>query len=149
MNLPFQPEATDFCETLAPIAAEIGTGVALALSRQFGGMRLYIPQVWRADLDLNVLGTEPAQKLCRMFGPERVEIPIVPFTADAIGRFSASLAAQGLTSSEIARTLGVSWKRIQRARSRAGQPMPQEARAKAKDTRQIDILDWLNRRGAA
>lgn len=137
------PAVEDFVEGMVPIAAELGVEVARELVRQFGGTRLYVPRAWREQLPLNVVGEEIARQLCERFGPERIDFPLVPWTPDAIVRFVGEMQRTGSTNSDMARELGVSYKRIQRARS--GQHLPASSRRlRIADQRQIDLVDWLN-----
>lgn len=137
------PQVDDFIESLQPIASEIGVGTAIALTTHFGGSRLYVPLKWRETLDLNVLGVEEAQKLCQMFGPERIDIPKMPWTVAALRRFVAQMRSEGGSNGEIARQIGVSWRTVTRL---AGAPSNlTNRRGRATDEQQGDLVDWLSR----
>lgn len=137
-----EPKTKDLLDGLQPLASELGVDVVLQLVKHFGGVRLYVPVTWRDDLAFNaILGEEMARRLCTLFGPEQIDIPFAPWTSAAIVRFVAELDRQGRSVSEIALTLGVSYKRVQRARS--GRPTPPERR-RGPDPRQINLIDWLN-----
>lgn len=140
-----EPTEDDFTEGLQPIAAVLGVETVRDIVRHFGGTRLYIPRNWREGLPLDVLGEERARRLCERFGPERIEIPLVPWTHSAILRFVTAMDRAGRTSGEIARELGVSYKRVQRSRTATGLTGPR--RRRLVDDRQIDMVDWLDGAG--
>jgi hypothetical protein len=138
-----EPVTDDFIDGLQPIASELGVAFVRELVRHFGGTRVYVPRAWREGLPLNVLGDEQVRKLCTMFGPERIDIPLVPWTGAAIVRFASQLEAAGHNVGEIAREIGVSHRRIQRWR-KSGGVIAGPRRRRAHDERQIDLVDWLN-----
>lgn len=138
-----QPRVSDFIESLQPIASEVSVEAARDLAAHFGGTRLYVPQNWRADLDINVIGETMAQQLCKLFGPERIEIPLMPFTPEALKRFTDELRVLGRSNGEIARLLGVSYRTVTRMSSGAA-PLTRKRR-RAFDDRQIDLEELIAR----
>ena len=135
-------EVGDFVDSLQPIASEIGVETAVQMAQHFGGSRLYVPATWRETLDLNVVGVDEAQKLCSLFGPERIDIPKMPWTVPALKRFVERMRSAGLSNGEIARSLGVSWRTVTRL---ATGVVLTNGRRRATDERQGDLVDWLSR----
>lgn len=140
------PQVGDFLDGLQPIAAELGAPATLEIVRFYGGARLYVPRRWTQSLDLNeALGNEAAATLCARFGPERIDIPIQPFTVKALARFVDRLREEeGLTNGQIARTLGVSWRTVTRLTGGERSHAPRLRRRA--DARQVDLVDWLSAR---
>lgn len=139
--MTIEPRVEDFLDSLQPIASEMSPDVVMDLVKHFAGRRLYVPGRWREDLDLNVLGIDRARRLCELFGPERIDIARSPFTRRAIQRFAQELAEKGLRSGEIAHTLGLSYRTIERI---SGATILTKARRRSVDERQIDLVDWLS-----
>lgn len=135
-----ETRVSDLTEGIQPIAEQMGVEMTLKLVKHFGGSRLYIPQRWNASLDLNVLGEDVAQTLCSLFGPERIDLPLMPYTATALKRYADALRGAGQTNGEIARTLGISWRTVARLSTTA--PLTTKRR-RALDARQLDIEDFL------
>jgi len=144
--MTIEPRVGDFLDSLQPIASELGPALVVDLVKHFAGSRLYVPARWRDDLKLNAVGEERARRLCEMFGPERIDIPRIPWTPAAIRRFARELADRKLTASEIAREIGISYRTIERALS--GTPVLTGRRRRPTDERQIDLVDWLARGGS-
>lgn len=136
-----EPRVDDFLDSLQPIAEQMDPAVVMDLVTHFAGRRLYVPKQWRADLDLNVLGEERARRLCELFGPDRIDIARSPFTRRALQRFAKDLAGRGMRAGEIAHSLGVSYRTIERI---ATGSILTKARRRPVDERQIDIVDWLS-----
>ncbi len=139
-----EPRVDDFVDELQPIAAEVGINAAWSLSRIFGATRLYIPKKWRDGLDLNLIGADAARLLCERFGPERIDVPRVPFTAPALHRFAAFARKNGASNGRIARELGISHRTV--SRLAAGTPVLTARARRVNDERQVDLIDWLNNR---
>jgi hypothetical protein len=139
--LMITPRVKDFVDGLQGIADFIGADAARAISTHFGGTKLYVPRNWREDIDINVIGVEEAQKLCRHFGAERIDVPLMPFTAEALRRFVSALRAENRSNAEIARAIGVSWRTV----TRMGQNAPPltKGRVRVSDERQSDLEAWL------
>ncbi len=135
-----EPRVGDFLDSLQPIASEMSPAVVLDLVKHFAGRRLYVPGRWREDLDINILGDDCARRLCELFGPERIDIARCPYTRRALQRFAKELAEQGMRSGEIAHSLGVSYRTIERI---ATSTILTKARRRPVDERQIDLVDWL------
>ncbi|QLP96174.1 MAG: hypothetical protein HZY79_00505 [Rhodoblastus sp.] len=136
------PEVGDFLDSLQPLAAEIGVATTLEIVRLFGGARLYVPRRWTPDLEFNALGEAVAGRLCAMFGPERIDIPRMPFTVAALRRYAERLRAQeGLTNGQIARALGLSWRSVTRLGGTAS--FAAGRRRRRIDERQIDLEELL------
>jgi hypothetical protein len=137
-----QPRVSDFIESLQPIASEVSVEAARDLATHFGGTRLYVPRTWRPELDVNAIGEVAAQKLCIMFGPERIDIPRMPFTAEALKKFVDEMRAQGQSNGAIARELGLSWRTVTRL-STTTSPLTGKRR-RVLDDRQIDIEELIS-----
>lgn len=99
----------DLAGVLADLAEDVGRTGALALAREFGGTRVYVPESMTEDHRLAaLLGVGPASRLSWRFGGETIEIPLGPYsrqgmTTRAIERY---LADGKLTHAEIAREVG-------------------------------------------
>lgn len=136
-----EPRVEDFIDSLQPLAAELGVPATLEIVRRFGGARLYVPRRWREELELNAIGIEAARALCARFGPERIDIPRTPFTAQALVRTLQAMRADGATNGQIAVALGMSWRTVTRlAAGRADGPAGRRRRV---DERQTDLVDYL------
>ena len=97
---------------LRSVAEMTNLGIALALARDFGGTRQYIPKRPQADKWLAAaIGLEAAEILCGVYGDRHVEIP--KFAAK---RRLAILQADG-TAAEIARAYGVTERHVRRVRN--------------------------------
>ncbi len=127
LNRPFQRSPIYYCargetltwedlngETLQAIADEIGIEKTLELCVYFGGIRLYIPKVLLDSHPIMVLGRKAAFKLCRMFGPARVEIPICGLSDKALKRLVTARIKAGESNSKVALALGLSWRTVTR-----------------------------------
>jgi plasmid maintenance system antidote protein VapI len=136
----------DISDTLAGIAEQISVDVALDVARHFGGTRLYVHSRWREGLPIAVLGEETAQRLCRMFGGELIDVPKCPWLPAAIIRISGELRARGLPVNDIARLLDLSWRTVNKALS--GQMHPASRKGRPADDRQMDIENWIGRNAA-
>ena len=134
-------EAGDFVESMQGIAAEIGPEAARDLALHFGGTRLFIPKNWHVELSINLIGDEKAKRLCALFGPERLDIPMMPYRVDALKRFVALMRDQDMNANEIARSLHMSYRSVQAYAS--GKRALTGRRVKALDVRQADLIDWL------
>lgn len=133
----------DFVADLQPIASEIGVQAARDLVSQFGGTRLYVPKHWRPELAFNaVIGESLGQQLCQLFGPERIEMPIVAFTKAGAVRIAQALHTEGRLHNEIARELGMSRRNVTRLLSGAPAPLTR-GRKRVRDERQVDLEELL------
>jgi hypothetical protein len=135
------PRVDDFVDSLQPLASELGVDAVIALVQHFGGTRLYIPQTPRDDSPLMVLGSEVAALLCKLFGPERLDIPKTAFRREALVAWVTALRRQGETNNAIARQLDVGYRFVQEAV--AGLPVkPSNGsnRGRISDTRQMSLL---------
>lgn len=140
------PQIDDLLDGLQPLAAELGVAATLEIVRHFGGTQLYVPQRWTPQSDLNALGDETAQRLCALFGPERIDVPLMPFNLPALSRYVERLRADGLNNARVARSLGLSWRTV--TRLAGGAPRPAKRKGRARDPRQIDIEEMILTRGA-
>lgn len=101
-------------EALQTIADEIGIEKALEICVNFSGVRLYIPKVLIDSHPIVIIGREAAFKLCRAFGPSRIEIPIQALTDNALRRFVEARIKAGQSNSKVALALGISWRTVSR-----------------------------------
>ncbi len=138
-----RPRVSDFIESLQPIASEVSVEAARDLATHFGGTRLYVPRTWRPELDVNAIGEAAAQKLCNMFGPERIDIPRMPYTAEALKKFVDGMRAQGQSNGAIARALGLSWRSVTRLSTTTS--LLTGKRRRVPDDRQITIFEMIER----
>lgn len=139
-----EPRIGDFLDELQPIAAEISVDAAWALSRHFRKTRVYIPKRWHEGLDLNVIGADAARALCELFGPERIDVPEIPFTPAALRRFVVDARKSGVPNGKIGLALGISHRTV--TRLAAGARVLTSRRGRVNDSRQIDLVDWLGDR---
>lgn len=137
-----EPRVEDFVDELQPIAAEIGVDIAWALARLFGATRVYVPRKWHEGLDFNAIGEDAARLLCERFGPERIDIPRVPFTQAALQRIARTEREAGHSNGRIARQLGLSYRTV--SRLAGGRPALTRPVRQVNDSRQIDIIDWID-----
>jgi hypothetical protein len=114
----------DFLPELCGIASELGVEAALEIVHHFGGVQLYVPQKLREGSPTLVLGVGNALKLCRLFGPARIDIPLQPFDKAALRRLVVLRFHAGASNSEIARSLNASWRVVTRILGEAGLARP-------------------------
>lgn len=114
----------DFLESFQGIADIIGVDATLDLIDLFGGMRLYVPRKLKSDDALLALGSPVALELVRMFGPDRIDVPLLPFTPKALTRLATVRARAGWSSAMIARSLNMSWRSATRLVGRGGVTRP-------------------------
>ena len=121
-----------------------GIDAVLALTKAFGGKRVFIPsRPVGVHHPLAIAGEKVAQMLVDEFGGEHVE-----FTA---GRayvrllIARKVIAEKGSNNEIADAAGVSWRRAKQLRRmiRKGKTTPTQGRPRIRDDRQIDIEDLL------
>jgi hypothetical protein len=121
---------------LAEIAEAAGETAALAIAARHGGRRVYFPAESRL-LDgyesywlVECVGIELARKICRHFEVDgrgqRIEIPL--HVGGTYRQFVRSIAerlheldAEGKSSTEIARQMGLTQRTVHRHRARHGQ----------------------------
>jgi len=113
---------------LAEIAEVAGLPAALAIAEKCGGTRAYFPGRapeghWLTEL----VGREAANKICSHFsargGGMREEIPLGPKNFYARARRQAlALQAEGVSTSEIARRIGVSQRSLRNWQAEKSDP---------------------------
>lgn len=87
----------------------LGEAAARALFEELGGGRVYVPQRPAPEDRLSrLVGVEGAEKLARLYGGERLELPNPPLRRRRI----VSLRRQGTTIEGIARALGCTRRRV-------------------------------------
>jgi hypothetical protein len=118
---------------LAEIAEVAGLPAALALAEKYGGSRVHFPA--RAAENhwlVRTVGREAADKLCAHFrttarGGFQIGIPLGPSKFYARARKTTlELLAQGVSTYEIARRLGIARSTVQRAKSAAPDLSPDD-----------------------
>lgn len=114
---------------LAEIAELVGDAAALAIAAHAGGTRVYFPASPSEDHWLvEAIGQPAAQKLCKYFAVDlrrgqRVEIPLAVGGSyrqwlRAVQKRVHQLDAEGLSSFEIARKVGITQRAVHRARAK-------------------------------
>lgn len=106
--------------TLAEIADLIGSDKALAIARERGGTRVYIPahaidDHWLVD----IVGRDAADQLCAAFARQYLEIPLGP--RSAIGKIRADvdrMIEEGHSERKIALATGYSIRGVRKRRGR-------------------------------
>jgi Homeodomain-like domain len=87
----------------------LGEAATLALIEELGGGRVYVPQRPQPEDRLSrLVGFEAAQKLGRMYGGERLELPNPPLRRRKI----LDLRRRGASVEGIARELGCTRRRV-------------------------------------
>jgi hypothetical protein len=86
------------------------------LLMHWGGLPVYVPREIDPDHQIaRIAGPQVAQALSRLFGGERIMIPIgASFRRERLRRKVAELKAAGLNHCEIARRLGLHLRQVQR-----------------------------------
>ena len=129
-------EHVELPELLAEIAEVAGLPAALAIAKFKGGTRTHFPA--RADDDhwLTVtVGREAADKLCKHFrsrnGGISLQVPLGPANFYATARLMAlALSEQGMSTSQTARSVGVSSRAVEKWRAAARAKMSRRKPAK-------------------
>lgn len=132
---------------LAEIAEVIGPEAALKFARVFGGAEVYVPQKMTEHHPIAIaLGHEDAARLAREFGGQRFkDLPNASLLTKRIiqGQVIAALEAGEISKQEAARQLGVAVRYLRRrVKALAGRQV------RARDDRQLDMMDFIDRRRA-
>lgn len=131
-------------KSLIDIAESLGMETASALVEHFGGGRVWIPQQWREDHPLNIIGEDRARQLCEHFGPSGLDVPKSLIAHEARFGVIRQLEKEGVSRLEIARRLGLTDRTIRRDLRRSGASRVTSRRAtRFIDPRQIDLEDLL------
>lgn len=131
-------------KSLADVAERCGMETAVALVQHFGGGRVWIPQTWRKDHPLNIIGEDRAKELCSFVGPQILDVPKNLLTPEARYKLILDLGGQGTIQRDIARQLGLTARTIRRDLKQAGLARLKSRRAtRLIDHRQIDLEDYL------
>lgn len=98
---------------ISPIEAEleevIGEDALLRLVEAFGGTPLYVPQQAKPDGEIvQAIGADAADALSARFAPDYIDVPL------ARERRARHYRAQGRSNTEIARTLGIGLRGVER-----------------------------------
>jgi hypothetical protein len=118
-------------------------GAALRLVREWGGTKRSVPGRLREPSPLvELIGAEAAAALIDICGPCRLDIPSRACLEDTLK--AKVLLAEG-TTREIAVATGATERYVRMTRN-AGMPATwtRPRRAKPKDERQTDLVDWLS-----
>lgn len=105
---------------LRELAEAAGLPAALKLAAQWGGQTLYIPtRVAEGHRLAQVLGIGPARALARLYGGERITVPLGPTGAMREARRAADRAiAEGASANEAARRSGLTTRTIYNRKAR-------------------------------
>jgi DNA-binding NarL/FixJ family response regulator len=104
-------------ELLRELADAAGIAAAEKLAAHWGGRRLYVPKLATKGL-VNLLGRQAAEWLSQNHGGCRVVVPMGKTTRAAIvSNRIAELLKAGASTSQIAATVGVSERTVQRHRA--------------------------------
>lgn len=139
--------ARDLNEAMRPVAEHISVEAAEAVVHHFGGTRIHVPQVWRDDSWLNVLGEALAREMIAHFAGEVICVPrSLPTSAARVAK-ARELREGGATVNQIARALGLSFRAAQEHLDprRTGRKV---AKGRIADDRQTDLIDLLPQAGA-
>jgi hypothetical protein len=99
---------------LVEIASRIGAEAALKLAREYGGVRLYVPQTMRSGHPIaRLIGPVAAQALCDWRPGEQLELP----TLYAMRAKKAMIIKAEGSNRAIARSLGVSERYVRLVRN--------------------------------
>ena len=63
-------------DSMREMAAHIGAHATLMIVDRFGGMELYVPQDPSKCAAFDLIGADPTAKLCKIYGKERLPIPV-------------------------------------------------------------------------
>lgn len=107
--------------SLAELARVSSVAAALALAREYGGRRIYIPEVMTEDHPLAVLiGFDAAMALSHHYPGDRPEIPMLrDWRAKVKANAIASARRAGRTQADLAREYGMTERGIRLAERRA------------------------------
>jgi len=109
--LSWPPKPTELPGILGELAALVGVRPALALAREYGGRRLFVPPEPKPGHRLCIImGERAARVLGSLRGSERIDVP----TAVTLLRWyaAARLRASGYSHGAIAEKLGMSERRV-------------------------------------
>ncbi|HEY9212079.1 MAG TPA: hypothetical protein VIQ29_04400 [Ancylobacter sp.] len=134
----------DLPRSLREVAEYCGIDVALALVKEFGGGRIWIPGAWTSGNILNRLGEDAAHSLISAFANSSMDIPRSHLTPLGRRRVILQLHAEDMLQRDIARQLGCT-QRVVSAMLNATGPLLDvpKRRVRKVDPRQIDIEDLL------
>ena len=102
------------------IAQATSVAVALELACKVGGTEISIPKNPNLDSPLSkIVGLENALKITKEIGHGRLLIPMANMRGEAARRAKAAkLLDQGLSATEVARTVGIHERTVRRVRKR-------------------------------
>lgn len=110
-----QPKLPEMLERIAEVA---GLPAAIKLAKDFGGSRIYIPQLPTPKTALSrSVGPEAAAKIAAAFGMGYLDVPIGPrIWNQRIVAAVAELLSQGRSIHQIANALGVTARTVCRCK---------------------------------
>jgi hypothetical protein len=120
-----------------------GAEAAMSLAAKYGGLKVSVPAEPTADSPLaQCVGLEVARWLGEHYGAESLRVPLGP--RDRTRQIEA-LVADGWTTADIVRRLGVADRTVARARERLakGRGPLTAPPARRVDARQLSILDFV------
>lgn len=98
-------------EDLQGVAAELGIEAALRLFSSCAGRRVYIPKFYSPEIRFQGLSADEVERLCRAFGPTRMEIPKTPLSRFGEVRvFRARCHIGDENWADVAADIGVSYR---------------------------------------
>lgn len=114
-------DASHLPRTLQDVVQEIGLACTLALVREYGGVRLYVPIAEHIDETHNlakVLGLAAARRLAMRWGGDSIDLPVAAAYLRAI-RDQALKAAKDRSASELARDFHTTRRHVFRLKAKS------------------------------
>ncbi|HEV2675529.1 MAG TPA: hypothetical protein VGV37_13375 [Aliidongia sp.] len=111
MTDPIQIHAEALPEMLANIARWTSVEIAIAIAREFGGGRLYIPETIKREHPLaRLVGLQAARVIGAQLGGERFKVPSARVYLNWLD--AKRMFAEGKTRQQIAKTLHLNYDRV-------------------------------------
>lgn len=104
-------------ESILELIDVVGLQAALAIVEERGGVRLFVPKIYKPDHWLcKLIGTDPAAKLIAYYGGEEIEISRCAAALNAVKEHQ--IANSDASNSELARQYGYTERGIRKLRRR-------------------------------
>jgi hypothetical protein len=100
---------------LAEMARIAGTDIAIAIAREYGGRRLYLPRAPKRDHPLcKLIGTRPARLICeKLTSAAKGDYFQIPSARTYLHWYDARrLRTEGKSHTQISRAIGISTKQV-------------------------------------